>query len=297
MKDVVKNWTSYAEKIEAILDEALPLANSQPKVIHEAMRYSTLGGGKRLRALLAMAACVAVGGQAEQAAGLSAALEMVHAYSLIHDDLPSMDDDDLRRGKPANHIVYGEGMAVLAGDALLTEAFAELANMPEKYGVSEKVTLRIIAEFAQGIGSRGMVGGQVVDILAQDQDLSAETLEYIHRHKTGALFIVALRGGALIGGASEAELAKITRYGEHFGYAFQIQDDILDEIGESEQLGKAVGSDELLGKQTYPRLYGLEKSQEMAQNHVQECLEAISDFSSKGMALKELATFIIQRDH
>lgn len=284
-------------QVEEILDEALPAAQVVPEILHESMRYSTLGGGKRLRALLAMAACEAVGGDLRNTHALVAALEMLHAYSLIHDDLPSMDDDDLRRGKPTNHVVYGEAIAVLAGDALLTEAFAQLAKMPEKYGISYEITVRVIWELARGAGSQGMVGGQAVDISAQSQELDEQTLRYIHDHKTGALFKAALRAGALLGGANDVQLEQITRYAESFGLAFQITDDILDEIGQAEQLGKAVGTDQALGKQTYPRLYGLETSKDMAARCVEDCQAALSSFSDKAELLRDLATFIIQRDH
>lgn len=296
MKNFRHCWAVRLEKVERILDATLPGPHEEPRLLHEAMRYSTLEGGKRLRALLAMAACEAVGGDAEQTAGLAAAVEMVHAYSLIHDDLPCMDDDDLRRGKPSNHLVYGESMAVLAGDGLLTEAFVELTRMPEKYGVSAGVTVRIISELAQAISSRGMVGGQAVDILAEGEEVSEDTLYYIHSHKTGALFTAALRGGALLGGCSETELEALTSYGENFGLAFQITDDILDETGDSSQTGKAAGSDERAGKQTFPRLYGLEKSQELARNCVQACLAALEGFSERAWFLRELASFILGRD-
>ena len=257
MNDLPKQWADYVQQVEQILDQALPAVHIQPSVLHEAMRYSTLGGGKRLRALLVLGACAAVGGDVSKTAGLAAAVEMVHAYSLIHDDLPCLDDDDFRRGKPANHIVYGEAVAVLAGDALLTEAFAELARMPEKYGTAPEVAVRLVGELAQGAGSRGLVGGQVVDITSAEQRPDADTLHYIHTRKTGALFRAALRCGALVGGADEEQLQAITRYGENFGLAFQITDDILDEVGEANQLGKQTGRDRSLGKQTYPRLYGL----------------------------------------
>lgn len=284
-------------EVEAILDQALPSEQTAPTVLHESMRYSTLGGGKRLRALLAMGACAALGGDVNATSGLVAAIEMIHAYSLIHDDLPCMDDDDLRRGKPTNHIVYGEAVAVLTGDALLTEAFAELARMPEKCGIDYQTTVQVIAEVAQGAGSQGMVGGQIVDIASQEQQMDEETLRYIHQHKTGALFRAALRGGALIGGANAEQLAAITRYAENFGLAFQITDDILDETGEAEQLGKAVQTDQARGKLTYPRLFGLEESQEMARRCVEECHASLSSFTDQADLLRELASFIIQRDH
>lgn len=297
MKAFTQTWADYAQAVEDILAEALPQPNQTPELLHEAMRYSTLGGGKRLRALLAMAACRAVGGEPKQAGGLMAAVEMIHAYSLIHDDLPCMDDDDLRRGKPTNHKVYGEAVAILAGDALLTEAFAELARMPEKFGVSAETTIQIVAELAKGAGSQGMVGGQVVDIQGEGQELAAETLHYIHQHKTAALIIAALRGGARIGGATSVQLEQITRYGENFGLAFQITDDILDETGRAEQLGKAVGVDQHLQKQTFPRLYGLKESEALAKRCVEECLAALESFSEQAALLRELATFILQRDH
>lgn len=297
MSNLTKDWANLAQEVERILDQTLPQAETFPQIIHEAMRYSTLGGGKRLRAILAMGACAAVGGDIKVTGGLVAAIEMVHAYSLVHDDLPCMDDDELRRGKPTNHIVYGEAIAVLAGDALLTEAFAELAKMPEKYGVSPEVTVQVIGELARGAGSQGMVGGQVVDISSEDQSVDVDTLKYIHRHKTGALFKAALRGGALLGKASAEQLDKITKYGESFGLAFQITDDILDEVGEAEQLGKAVRADQRLGKQTYPRLFGLDESRKMAEQCVLECHEALEGFSDQAWLLRELASFIIRRDH
>ncbi len=296
MKKFRHCWAVRLEKVERILAAALPGVQEEPRLLHEAMRYSTLGGGKRLRALLAMAACEAVGGDLEQTGGLAAAVEMVHAYSLIHDDLPCMDDDDLRRGKPSNHRVYGEAMAVLAGDGLLTEAFLELTKMPAKYGVSQEITLQVTAELATAISSRGMVGGQAVDILAAGKEVCQDTLYYIHSHKTGALFTAALRCGALLGGCSQQELKALTEYGENFGLAFQITDDILDAAGSSSQTGKATGSDEKAGKQTFPRLYGLEKSEELARTCVQACLAALDGFSERAWFLRELANFILSRD-
>lgn len=200
MRDFTAVWKNKVAEVEGILERSLPGVSQQPALLHEAMRYSTLQGGKRLRALLVLGSCEAVGGDPDQTHGLMAALEMIHAYSLIHDDLPCMDDDELRRGKPTNHRVYGEALAILAGDGLLTEAFAELARMPENYNVSRETALQIIKEVAESSGSRGLVGGQAVDILSQGQKLDPALLEYIHSHKTGSLIQAALRGGALIGG-------------------------------------------------------------------------------------------------
>lgn len=297
MKNFRQCWDHRLGQVEQLLEAALPAADLPPQILHEAMRYSTLGGGKRLRALLSIAACEAVGGEAEQAFGLAAAVEMVHAYSLIHDDLPCMDDDDLRRGKPTNHRVYGEAMAVLAGDALLTEAFLLLSKLPEQYRLSPEVALQVSSELALGICSRGMVGGQAADLAAQGAEPSEAALKYIHSRKTGALFTAALRGGVLIGGGTAGELEQITCYGTNFGLAFQITDDILDQVGGAEQTGKTTGSDQRLNKQTYPRLYGLTESQARARVCVEKCLEALEGFSDRAWFLRELAVFILKRDH
>lgn len=296
MKDLRHYWDTRLEKVEEILATLLPDSHEQPRLLHEAMRYSTLAGGKRLRALLAMAACEAVGGDVRKTDVFAAALEMVHAYSLIHDDLPCMDNDDLRRGKPTNHRVFGEAMAVLAGDGLLTEAFLRLAQMPKKHDVSSETTVRIIEGLAEAISSRGMVGGQAMDILSEGKEISGDSLRFIHSRKTGALFTAALRGGALLGGGSQEELEALTSYGKNFGLAFQITDDILDETGDSSKTGKAVGADQEAGKQTYPRLYGLDRSRELAQNCVQACLTALDGFSEQAWFLRELARFILVRE-
>ncbi|HHT72744.1 MAG TPA: polyprenyl synthetase family protein [Firmicutes bacterium] len=264
------------------------------------MRYAVLGGGKRLRAIMAVAACESVGGVGKQALGLAAAMEMIHAYSLVHDDLPCMDDDDFRRGKPTVHRKYGEAVAVLVGDALLTEAFAELARMPEKYGVDHHTTVAVMGELAFASGSHGMVGGQVADILGAQKAEAADQavlLHYIHSHKTGALFKAALRCGGLIGGASPDQLGTLTEFGEHFGLAFQITDDILDEVGEAEALGKAVGRDREMGKLTYPSLFGLEKARAMAQESAAKCLAALEGLPVRSQVLQELALMVAERDH
>lgn len=289
-----------AREIEAVLDEVLPPASTPPAPIHEAMRYAVLGGGKRLRAVMAVAACESVGGDGRQAYGLAAALELIHAYSLVHDDLPSMDNDDLRRGKPTVHRKYGEAVAILVGDALLTEAFAELARMPAKYGVDYATTVKVIEELARASGSQGMVGGQTADILAVQRPNSAadkvELLRYIHAHKTGALFKAALRCGGLIGGANPSELAGLTKFGEHFGLAFQITDDILDEVGEADVLGKAVGRDREMGKLTYPGLFGLDEAREMAQENAAQCLAALEELPNHSPVLREIALMVVTRD-
>ncbi|NLJ25799.1 MAG: polyprenyl synthetase family protein [Firmicutes bacterium] len=287
--------------IERELDKCLPNDTVYPQGLHQAMRYSTLGGGKRLRGLLALAATEMVAkdrfGELEEAAyRLAAAVEMVHAYSLIHDDLPCMDDDDYRRGKLANHKVFGEAVAVLAGDALLTESFALLVQL-EDLGVSAAVVTRIIGEMAEAGGSRGLVGGQAVDLDSEGRSISTETLEYIHTHKTGALFRAVLRCGAMIGGASAQELSDITKYAECFGLCFQITDDILDVVGDEAKLGKKTGSDIEQQKVTYVSLYGLEKARQLAADTMQEARLAIADYRPHSDVLCSLAEYVVGRDH
>lgn len=288
-----------AQEVEALLEKTLPPSSTPPSIIHEAMRYAVLGGGKRLRAVMAAAACESVGGDPRQVGGVAAAIEMIHAYSLVHDDLPSMDDDDLRRGKPTVHRKYGEAVAILVGDALLTEAFAELARMPEEYGVAFETTAAVIREIAEAAGSQGMVGGQTVDILAERGMVSADlnNLRYIHAHKTGALFKAALRSGGLIGGASEKQLEALTRFGEYFGLAFQITDDILDVVGSKDALGKEVGKDLEKGKLTYPSLFGLEQAREMAKESADKCLQALAELPYESRVLHEIALMVVDRDH
>ncbi|MGI6567878.1 MAG: polyprenyl synthetase family protein [Firmicutes bacterium] len=286
--------------IEKELEECLPPEAAYPEKLHQAMRYSTLGGGKRLRALLAVAAAEMAAKdrftQVQPAAyRLAAAVEMLHAYSLIHDDLPCMDDDDFRRGRPSNHKVFGEAVAVLAGDALLTESFALLGQL-EDLGIPVKVVVAVIREMAQAGGSRGLIGGQAVDLASEGRQISQETLEYIHTHKTGALFRAVVRCGALLGGADEAELAAVTLYAEHFGLCFQIIDDILDVVGDEAKLGKKVGSDAEQGKVTYVTLYGLEEARALALKAMEEAREAVADFQGSEV-LASLAMYIVQRDH
>lgn len=284
------------EKIESALEQYLPEQSSKPSVIHESMRYSTLGGGKRLRAILAIEACAAVGGTPEVALGYACALEMIHAYTLIHDDLPSMDNDDFRRGKPTNHKVFGEAIALLAGDALLTKAFEIIAGLVDQ-GLDANLVIRIIKEVSVACGSEGLIGGQVVDLISEGKAIDQEELEYIHRNKTGKLFLAALRGGALLGGADQEQLALITTYGENFGLAFQITDDILDIVGDAEKLGKAVGSDLRQEKSTYVSLFGLEQAKQEAKQHVALCSQAAQQLTGANSALEAIAHYVLLRDY
>lgn len=282
--------------VEAELDTQLPAASIVPERLHEAMRYSTVGGGKRLRAVLAMSACEGVGGSAQAAVTYAAAIEMLHSYTLIHDDLPCMDDDDFRRGRPTNHRVYGEAMAVLAGDALLTNTFGTLARLSESSGLSQDLTLRLMAELADACGSRGLIGGQVVDLLSEGQLIDAHTLEYIHERKTGDLFLAALRGGAQIGHANQQQLDSISEYAKHFGLAFQITDDILDVVGDASKLGKSVGMDAAHEKATYPGVFGLDKARHMAEECVRVCRQQTDFLGENAWFLAELAEFVVERD-
>lgn len=280
-----------ARLIEGELARLVPLPEGPDGRLIEAMRYSLLAGGKRLRPILALAACEAVGGGRAQAIALACALEMIHTYSLIHDDLPCMDDDDLRRGKPTNHKVFGEALATLAGDGLLTEAFLVLARAP----APPAVLVEVLAEVAAAAGSGGMVGGQALDILCEGQAITLEQLEYLHGRKTGALFLAAIRGGARLGGASPAQLAALSDYGRALGLAFQVIDDILDVEASTEQMGKRTHKDGDHHKVTYPSLLGVAKSRAFARKLLRQGLRALERFDQRAQPLRELAVFVVER--
>jgi geranylgeranyl diphosphate synthase type II len=280
--------------VDGALERWLPEQGDHPPKVHEAMRYSVFAGGKRLRPVLALLACDAVGGNPEDALPVAAALEMIHTYSLIHDDLPAMDDDDYRRGRLTCHKVYGEAVAILAGDALLTHAFRVLAD-PEAVGIPAPRRLQIIAEIAEAAGSRGMVGGQAMDILAEGREIDRPTLLYLHTHKTGALIRASVRTGAIAGGADGDRLLALTRYGERVGLAFQIVDDILDIEGSSAEMGKTAGSDLRKKKATYPAVMGLEESRRQAGHLLQEAKQALDPLGGKGSILAALADFVGSR--
>ncbi len=290
---------NYLAERAAMVEHALGESVSEPAGpaarLYDAMRYSLLAGGKRLRPVLALAACEAVGGGKEAALGLACALEMIHTYSLIHDDLPCMDDDDLRRGKPTNHKVYGEALATLAGDALLTDAFAVLAR-----GAGRKappaVLVEVIRELAEAAGSAGMVAGQVIDIASEGQAADLGRLEYLHACKTGALFMTAVRGGGRLGGASPAQLEALSDYARALGLAFQVIDDILDVEASTEQMGKRTRKDRGRGKATYPGIIGLAESREFARELEHRARRALAGFDSRAEPLRALASFVVERD-
>lgn len=282
-----------AKMIDAALDESVPM--QYPEVIHEAMRYSLLAGGKRVRPALCLAACELVGGDIEQAMPTACALEMIHTMSLIHDDLPSMDNDDFRRGKPTNHKVYGEEIAILAGDALLSLAFEYIAR--ETKGVDAQRVLQVIVEVGKSVGSEGLVGGQVVDIKSEgDANVGLETLQYIHEHKTAALLESAVVSGAILGGASQEDVKRLRKYSRDIGLAFQVVDDILDITATTEELGKTAGKDLAVAKTTYPSLVGLEKSKDIANQLIDEAKAQLSTYDiNKAAPLYALAEYIKNR--
>jgi len=293
--DLKEYLKKRCEIVDKALDQVLPKGDELPSSLHSSMRYSVFAGGKRVRPILMLAACEAVGGNPAAAMPAACAMEMIHTYSLIHDDLPAMDDDDFRRGNPTNHKVYGEATAILAGDALLTEAFILLSHPEEGGGPAAR--LRVIQEIAQASGSHGMVGGQVVDMESEggSVEIDLALLSYIHTHKTGALIRASVRAGAILGGADEAALTALTRYGEAVGLAFQIADDILDMEGTTEELGKDAGSDEARGKATYPRLVGLDASKKRARELVDLALDSLSRFDERAEPLRAIASYIVQR--
>lgn len=282
-------------RIDAELDRTLPAGDRLPASLHQAMRYSIFAGGKRIRPLLMIAACEAVGGGMTSVLPAACALEMLHTYSLIHDDLPAMDDDDYRRGRLTNHKVFGEATAILAGDALLTQAFILLATGAPDESVTAAERLRVLQIIATAAGSLGMVGGQVVDMESETRPVELPIVEYIHTHKTGALILASLQAGAILGGADSRAFAALTRYGECAGLAFQIADDILDIVGEQTLLGKDVGSDVQRGKATYPALLGLAESRRRAEELRDLAIAALAPLGTKAEPLRALVAFIVDR--
>ena len=300
------SWSLWKTQVEAALAKSLAegsgLGGECPPRLREAMSYSLLAGGKRLRPVLVLMACEACGGDAEAALPAACAIEMIHTYSLIHDDLPAMDNDDYRRGRLTNHKVFGDGLAILAGDALLTLAFEVMARDVRPASVAAACC----ADLAFAAGACGMVGGQVADLEAESQPVTQPSkggadqlahLQSIHRRKTGRLIRSALTLGGRIAQADVATLGTLDHYGTCIGLAFQIADDVLDVTGSQEKLGKGVGKDASLGKLTYPGLIGLERSRQMAQELIDEACHAIATWGQRGQRLQAMARFILERDH
>lgn len=291
-KDVLKEKISY---IETLLNEYMPKEEGYQETIMKAMNYSLKAGGKRLRPILTLESCKIVGGNEEDAIPFAMAIEMIHTYSLIHDDLPALDNDDLRRGKPTNHKVFGEAMATLAGDALLNYAFEVMLSSSIDKKDSNKY-LKAINEVAKHAGIYGMIGGQVVDVESENKIIDKDKLDFIHLNKTAAMIVGCMRAGAIVGGATEEELEKVTKYGRNIGLSFQIVDDILDITGDEVKLGKPIGSDIENHKSTYPSLLGLEKSREIARQLIEEGKSSIDGLSSEIDFLNQLGDYIISRD-
>jgi len=281
------------QRVDAALERWVPAESAPPATIHRAMRYSLFAGGKRVRPLLALAAAEAVAGEVPGIESAACTLEMVHTYSLIHDDLPALDNDDLRRGRPTCHKVFGDAMAILAGDALLTLAFQVLAQLE----IDAARCARLVEELAVAAGTvGGMIGGQVNDLEGEGRPPDAQLLESIHRAKTGALLRASVRMGAIYAGADEAQLAALSRYGEHTGLAFQIVDDILDVEQPSEALGKTAGKDAAQGKITFPAVYGIAESRRMAEQERLRAHAELDPFGDHAARLRELADLIVRRD-
>jgi geranylgeranyl diphosphate synthase type II len=288
--------TAYLKRQQSLVEEALDgsLAITRPEKIYEAMRYSLLAGGKRLRPILCLATCELTGGTVEMALPTACALEMIHTMSLIHDDLPAMDNDDYRRGKLTNHKVYGEDIAILAGDGLLAYSFEYVATQTRN--VPPERIVEVIARLGRTVGAAGLVGGQVLDLESEGKpDISVDTLSFIHTHKTGALLETSVVSGAILAGASTDELQRLSKYAQNIGLAFQIVDDILDITSTQEELGKTAGKDLRAQKATYPSLWGLDESRNQAQHLVNEAIAQLAVFDEKAEPLRAIASYIVTR--
>jgi geranylgeranyl diphosphate synthase, type II len=293
--DIAGYLDQKREEVDQFLDRVLPDAKISPTTLHEAMRYSLFAGGKRVRPILAIASAEAIGSATKAILPIASSLELIHTYSLIHDDLPAMDNDDYRRGKPTNHKVYGEAMAILAGDALLTLAFDLCSRSELVEGLDPARQVLIIRELASGSGHLGMVGGQVLDIQAENKAIDLHTLQTIHMHKTGMLIRAAVRMGAIVASATLSQLNELTKYAEDVGLAFQIADDVLNVTGTREELGKNANTDAQRGKKTYPTFYGVDGARRLADDCVDRAISRVSMFDGKADPLRELAKYITSR--
>jgi len=283
-----------AAAVDAALDRFLPAESDRPETLHKAMRYSVFAGGKRLRPVLVIAGAEAVGGRAEQVMPTACALELIHTYSLVHDDLPAMDNDDFRRGMPTNHKVFGEATAILAGDALLTLAFRLVAENARE-AADPRAVRDVILDIADAAGHDGMVAGQVADLEAEGKKVGADVVDYIHAHKTGALIRTSLRVGAMLCGADAVAVRALSVAGADLGLAFQIVDDILDVVSSSEELGKTAGKDQIQQKATYPAIHGIEASRARAAYLIGEAEEALAPLGPRAEPIRALGRFILER--
>jgi geranylgeranyl diphosphate synthase type II len=297
--DINRYLQEKKERVDSALERYLPKKEELTSNLHRAMQHSLFAGGKRIRPILSIASFEAAGGKGERILPFACALEMIHTYSLIHDDLPAIDNDDFRRGKPTCHKVFGEAIAILAGDGLLTEAFRLMTHQPAKDHPSgdEALVLDLINEVAQAAGVLGMVGGQVVDIESEGKAVDLPTVQYIHTHKTGAMILASVRVGAKLGGAKETLLKALTRYGESLGLAFQVADDILNVEGKAALMGKKTGSDLSKGKATYPSVLGVEESKKRAKELVHLAVDALKPLGPEADPLREIARFVVAREY
>ncbi len=292
MFDLKKYIAEKKEKVEEFI-KAYFTPSIKPSILHDSVLYSLTAGGKRLRPVLCIASYEACEGK-KDITPYATAIEFIHTYSLIHDDLPSMDNDDLRRGKPTNHKVFGEGIAILAGDGLLTEAFRILSN-PAYADVEPSNLIKVIHELSSSAGVYGMVGGQAMDLISEGKEPDRDSVEFIHLNKTAKLISASVKSGAILASADEEKIKRIEKYGLSIGLAFQIIDDILDIEGSTEEIGKPKGSDIERGKMTYPRVYGIAQSKKKAEELIDKALNALETFDHKAEPLREIARYIIKR--
>ncbi len=297
--DINRYLQEQKEKVDSALERYFPKKEDLTSNLHKAMQHSLFAGGKRIRPILSIASFEAAGGKGERILPFACALEMIHTYSLIHDDLPAIDNDDYRRGKPTCHKVFGEAIAILAGDGLLTEAFRLMTHphAEEASSGDEVLVLDLINEVAQAAGVLGMVGGQAVDIESEGKAVDLPTVQYIHTRKTGAMILASVRVGAKLGGAKGAALKALTRYGESLGLAFQIADDILNVEGKAALMGKKTGSDLSKGKATYPSVMGVEESKMRSKELVEIAVDALKQLGPEADPLREIARFVIAREY
>ena len=293
--DIVEYLKVKKRAIDMALEKIIPKETDFPQSLHKAMRYTLFPGGKRIRPILAMAAYEVVGGRGNGILPYACGLELIHTYSLIHDDLPALDNDDYRRGKPTSHRVFGEALAILAGDALLTEAFRLMSKEGLRGEMDSRAAMEAIDEISMSAGFTGMIAGQVVDIESEGKKVELPTLEFIHTHKTGSLILVSIRTGGRLGGAGDIEMEALTRYGKAVGLAFQITDDILDVEGSRASIGRAPGVDMAREKNTYPALLGLEESKRRCNELIGQAVAALELFGNKGAPLREIALYIGER--
>ncbi|MBE9536581.1 MAG: polyprenyl synthetase family protein [Proteobacteria bacterium] len=295
--DIVKYLKEKKALVEAAMAGMAPGGKGLTDRLHQAMNYSLEAGGKRIRPILTIAACEALGGDINKVMPAACALEFIHTYSLIHDDLPAMDDDDYRRGEPTCHRAFDEATAILAGDGLLTAAFELLTRSDLFEGVDPATAMEVANDIARAAGHGGMVGGQQADMDAEGKEVDLPTLEFIHTHKTGALILASIKAGAKLGGGSPKKIKALIKYGEAAGLAFQVADDILDVTGDTTTLGKDAGSDEARGKATYPAILGVREAKNRAAELLDTALDSLNTFDSKADPLREIARYIVNRTH